>query len=118
MRSQTLQNMQTPAFITLVVSPVAASGKCIDVGTGLAPPSTWLLTAPFPVLRLSSYPTPAIVASPLSTLATYVNSVGGAANVSMAYKYLVKALGLATANDGYDVALCVPPHIYIHCPEL
>ena len=53
---------------------------------GLALPSTWLTTAPFPVLRLNgSYPTPAIVASPLSTLATYVKSVGGAQNVSMAY---------------------------------
>ena len=105
--------MQPPAFLTLVVAPVAASGKCIDVGTGLAPPSASLLTAPFPVLRLSSYPTPAIVASPLSTLATYVKSVGGAQNVSMAYKYLVKALGLTTTNDGYDIAMCVSLSLYI-----
>ena len=107
--AQTIQNLQTP-FIALVVTPVGLTGQlqCIDVGTGLALPSAWLLSAPFPVQRLNgSYPDTAVVASPLSTLAMYVNSVGGAANVTMAYKYLVAALGLTTANNGYDIAMCV-----------
>ena len=105
--AQAIQNLQTP-FIALVVTPVGVTGQCVDVGTGLALPSAWLLTAPFPVQRLNgSYPDTAVVASPLSTLAMYVNSVGGAANVTMAYKYLVAALGLTTANNGYDIAMCV-----------
>ena len=105
-RAQAVQASQAP-FIALVVSPVGASGQCIDVGTGLAVPSAWFVAAPFPVQRLSaSYPDPAIVASPLSTLAIYVKSAGNATNVTMAYKHLVAALGLTTSNNGYDIALC------------
>ena len=102
--SQAVQGLQTD-FTALVVSP---GGQCIDVGTGLTVPSAWLVTAPFPVQRLNgSYPDPTVVAGPLSTLAMYVKSVGNASNVMMAYKHVVAALGIRTANGGYDIAMCV-----------
>ena len=88
---------------------VSPGGQCIDVGTGLTVPSAWLVTAPFPIQRLNgSYPDPTVVAGPLSTLATYVKSVGNVTNVTMAYKSVVAALGIRTANNGYDIAMCVP----------
>ena len=100
-------NLQSP-FFALVVTPVGVTGQCVDVGTGLALPTAWLATAPFPVQRLNgSYPDPTVVAGPLSTLAMYVKSVGNASNVMMAYKHVVAALGIRTANGGYDIAMCV-----------
>ena len=106
--SQAVQSLQTD-FTALVVSP---GGQCIDVGTGLTVPSAWLVTAPFPVQRLNgSYPDPTVVAGPLSTLATYVKCVGNVSNVMTSYKSVVAALGIRTANGGYDIAMCV--HFYI-----
>ena len=83
---------------SLVVS--SSSGACIDIGTGLTmPTSSYLLKAPYPVAGSSYNKSTTIVISPLTTLASYVLSVGGLANATVAFSRVAKAHGLGSSID-------------------
>ena len=84
-------------------SSSAASGACTDVGTGLALPSAYFEKAPYPQAG-AAYAGGSIAVSLISTLASYVLSVGSLASASAAFNLTAAALGVNATYPGGDLS--------------
>ena len=84
-------------------SSASVAGTCIDVGTGLALPSAYLEKAPYPQAG-GAYAGSSIVISLISTLASYVLSVGSLASASAAFNLTAAALGINATYPGGDLS--------------
>ena len=83
----------------------AANGTCTDVGTGLALPSAYIEKAPYPQAG-SAYAGSPIAISLVSTLASYVLSIGNLASASAAFNLTAIALGINSTYPGGDLSMC------------